>query len=71
MLYVDGARVGNDAAGRAARPATGVWRVGGDNLSGLPRSPAFATLPGQIDEVAVYPTALSAAQVATHYAAAE
>ncbi len=64
-LYVDGALVGtNPAVG--AQNFSGYWRVGGD------RTWTGATsnyLAASIDEVAVYPTALSAARVAAHYRA--
>ncbi|MGY1606527.1 PKD domain-containing protein [Geodermatophilus sp. SYSU D00700] len=61
-LYVDGQLVGRRADVVRADPITGYWRVGGDRswASGLDW---FA---GQIDEVAVYPTALSAERVAAH-----
>jgi hypothetical protein len=48
----------------------GYWRVGGDNLNGWPSQPSSDYFAGSVDEAAVYPTALSAAQVAAHYAAA-
>ena len=61
-LYVDGARV--DANGNTgSQPYNGYWRVGGDTSWG--GNPYFA---GSIDEVAVYPTVLSAARIAAHYA---
>ena len=60
--------------------SSGYWRVGGDNLNGWNLDPWGAnsqgtTQPhsyyfnGTIADVAVYPAALSAAQVAAHYAA--
>lgn len=66
-LYVDGEQVGSDPSVTTAQAYQGYWRVGGDNLNGWPGvgSHNFA---GRIDEVAVYPTALSAQQVAQHYA---
>jgi PKD repeat protein len=61
-LYVDGQLVGTRADVVRANPNTGYWRVGGDR--------SWATgldwFAGRIDEVAVYPTALTAAQVAAH-----
>ena len=64
-----------------AQAYTGYWRVGGDNLNGWNLDPwgsnsQGTTQPhsyyfnGTIADVAVYPAALSAAQVAAHYAAA-
>jgi hypothetical protein len=77
-LYVDGRRIGTQATG-AATSYSGYWRAGGDNLSGWnldywgsnsqhttePNSYYFS---GSIGDVAVYPTVLSPAQVAGHYA---
>jgi PKD repeat protein len=61
-LYVDGELVGTRADVVRANPITGYWRVGGDK--------SWATgldwFAGQVDEVAVYPTALRAEQVAAH-----
>lgn len=68
-LYVDGALVGTNAT-VTPDAATGYWRVGGGNLTGWLNVPASSALLGTFDEVAVYPTALSAAQVANHFAAA-
>ncbi|MGI8330563.1 LamG-like jellyroll fold domain-containing protein [Actinomadura scrupuli] len=66
-LYVDGNLVGSDATAKSGQPFSGYWRVGGDNVAGWPLAPSSSYLNGTIDEVAVYPKALSAAQVATHY----
>jgi hypothetical protein len=78
-LYVDGRLIGRQTAGPAGS-YTGYWRVGGDNLAGWNLDPwkhnsQGTTEPisyffsGSIGDVAVYPRALSAAQVAAHYAA--
>jgi len=45
----------------------GNWRVGGDILTGWPSAPTNGYLAGSIADVAVYPTALSAATVLSHY----
>ena len=54
-----------------ARPAgsrtTGYWRVGGDNIGGWPNQPSSNDIAGSIDDVAIYPTALTAAQIRNHY----
>ena len=77
-LYVDGQRIAARATG-ASSPYAGYWRVGGDNLNGWnldywgsnsqrttePNSYYFG---GSIGDVAVYPSVLSPAQVAAHYA---
>lgn len=66
-LYVDGQLVasGPYSGGEAF---TGYWRIGGDNLDGWPTPPSSTSFAGSIDDVAVYPSALSAAQVQQHYA---
>ena len=65
VLYVDGAAVGTDPQA-SAQGYTGRWHVGGDVTWGSSSPWAEAT----IDEVAVYPRALTAEQVAAHHAAA-
>ncbi len=67
-LYVDGKKVGSNGT-TAGQSFTGFWRVGGDNLNGWPNQPASSNLEGTLDEVAVYPNALSLEQVQQHYAA--
>jgi hypothetical protein len=78
-LYVDGRLIRRQTAARAGSYA-GYWRVGGDNLAGWNLDPwkhnsQGTTEPisyyfsGSIGDVAVYPRALSAGQVAAHYAA--
>jgi hypothetical protein len=79
-LYVDGQLIGT-ATSSSAQSYTGYWRIGGDNLNGWNLDPwgsnsQGTTQPnsyyfnGTIADVAVYPTALTAAQVQAHYAAA-
>ena len=62
-LYVDGARVASWSAITSGRDYGGFWRIGSDTL------PAGTTgyLSGTVDEVAVYPTALSGTQVKDHF----
>ncbi|WP_304412825.1 PKD domain-containing protein [Cellulomonas sp. HZM] len=60
-LYVDGALRGTNPQ-TAAQAYTGYWRIGGDTTWGP--QPWFN---GSLDEAAVYPTALTAAQVAQHW----
>lgn len=78
-LYVDGQLIGTNSTS-SAQNYSGYWRVGGDNLNAWNLDPwgsnsQGTTQPhsyyfnGTIADVAVYPTALSAAQVAAHYAA--
>ncbi|MFD7863063.1 DNRLRE domain-containing protein [Streptomyces sp. NPDC059783] len=70
-LYVDGVQVAaNTTAGN--RSYNGYWRVGGDAMSAVwPNRPTSGYFAGRIDETALYPTALSAEQVAAHHALAD
>lgn len=68
-LFVDGKRVGLRTDTTNAQPYSGYWRIGGDNLGGWPNQPTSTHLAGDIDEVAVYPAALSSRQVVDHYVA--
>ena len=67
VLYVDGEVVGtNPATGN--RSYNGFWRVGGDAMNNAwPNRPTSDYFAGQVDETAVYPSALTAAQVAAHH----
>jgi PKD repeat protein len=57
-FFVDGKKVATDAGTTGAQDYTGYWRIGGDNnWNGAPY------FQGDIDDVSVYPTALSAKQV--------
>lgn len=66
-LWVDGVRVGTNGAATSAQPYSGFWRIGGDNLNGWPNQPSSFFFNGTIDEVAIYPTALSGTQIRDHY----
>ncbi|MFB9378409.1 LamG-like jellyroll fold domain-containing protein [Kineococcus gynurae] len=68
--YVDGIAVGRNASATGAQPMTGFWRIGGDSLAGWPAQPATTAFAGRVDDVATYPTELTAAQVARHFTAA-
>ncbi|NXY93263.1 LamG domain-containing protein [Streptomyces sp. BR123] len=65
-LYVDGRNKGTLNV-TDSTPYTGYWHVGGDNLSGWPNRPTSNFFAGQIDETAVYPKVLTAAQVKNHF----
>jgi len=65
-LYVDGALVGTNPTA-SAQPYNGYWRVGGDNLNGWPSQPPSTFFAGTVDEAAVYTSALTADDVATHF----
>ena len=45
----------------------GYWRVGGDNLAGRASRPSSDYFKGSLDEVAVYPRALSLGEVQSHF----
>jgi PKD repeat protein len=61
-FYVDGQLAGSNAQ-TAAQPYTGYWRVGGD--SSWEGNAFFA---GSVDDVAVYSSVLTPAQVSAHHA---
>lgn len=68
VMYVDG---GGVVLGTTTRTGyySGWWRVGYGTLVSGPGLPSSASFTGAIDEVAVYPTRLSATRVSAHYAA--
>lgn len=67
-LYVDGAQVAVSSANVAAPTAyTGIWRAAAENISEWTNGGTSNTLNAQLDELAVYTTALSAARVTAHY----
>lgn len=64
-LYVDGALANSAVIGRAAL-YHGWWRIGADNIGGWPGGTVTQT--GMvIDDAAVYPYALDAGQILSHY----
>lgn len=65
-LYVDGALVAQRTDTTSAAPIQGYWRIGGDKLSGWTSRPLSDYIAADIDEVAVYNTALSASAIARH-----
>jgi hypothetical protein len=65
-LYVDGRQVAADPATVSARATTGYWRFGGIDLTGRPHRPLTDHLVGTVDEIAVYPTQLTATQIGRH-----
>ena len=63
-LSIDGKRVASRSDVTAGQPFTGYWRVGGDSSwSGA------NYLSGSIDEVSIYPSALTPQQVDAHWVA--
>lgn len=74
VLYVDGGAVAQRADTTRGERYLGYWRLGGDNLSGSaligwPSAPSTQNFTGGVDEVAIYPTALTASNVQALYAA--
>ncbi len=63
-LYIDGKRVASRTDVTGAQAYDGYWRIGGDNTWAGDKY-----FNGSIDEFAVYPTALTLAQVNAHYVA--
>ena len=65
-LYVDGVLQGNAAATPVALN-NGTWRAGAEQLSGWTGNPTSNYLDADLDELAVYNAALTAARVTAHY----
>lgn len=68
-LYIDGARAAYRADVTTGQSYNGYWRIGGDSLNGWTSRPASNYIAADIDEVAVYSSALSRQQVVDHYVA--
>lgn len=67
-LYVDGAAVGSDSGGVSGEArGTSYWRVGYERIDGSwSNQPGRDGFVGDIDDSALYMTALTAAQVQQH-----
>ncbi len=70
-LYVDGVLNSSNAAVTASTVFSGYWHLGCDSLTGWPSAPYTKCLKATVDETSVYPKALTAGQVAAHFAAAQ
>lgn len=68
-LYVDGAQVARDSTSKTAQNFTGYWRIGYDNLNSWPNAPYSYYFQGAVAHAAIFPTALSASEVAAQYGA--
>ena len=71
-LYVDAAQVGSRTDTTQGEAYLGYWRVGGDSMGGWPSAPTGTNVNfpnGYVDEVAIYPTALTQAQIQAQYQA--
>ena len=69
VLYMDGAQVAT-ATNTVSQVYNGYWHLGCDNLNGWTPQPTSTFFAGQVDNPAVYGTALTAARVAAHWYAA-
>lgn len=68
-LFIDGQQVAQDASLTKAQVYQGYWRLAGDQLGSWPTAPSAEAFGGTIDEVAVYPKALTLGQVRANYTA--
>jgi signal peptidase I len=66
-LYVDGVLQAQGNGGGPLGPGTFYWRAGAETLTGWPSAPTDGYYDGNLDELAVYSTTLSAARVLAHY----
>jgi signal peptidase I len=66
-LFVDGDQVATGTG--QVISMSGYWRAGAEQMSGWTANPSDEFFDGDLDEVSVYTTALSATQVAAHYTA--
>lgn len=64
-LYIDGALVASNPTTTTAQAYSGYWRLGGDNLTAWTNRPTSDYFSGNLSDVAVYPSALDATQVAS------
>ena len=70
VLFVDGELVGRDVTATSGLPGlVGQWMLGGDSVSGSASAPSSKFFKGVLDDVAVYPRALSRAEVRAHISA--
>ena len=66
QLFVDGVRVARDQRFTTPVAYQGYWRVGSDTTTSFTNRPTDLALAGQLDEVAVYPRALSVSEIQSH-----
>ena len=67
-LYVDGQQVAARADTTSGEDIFGYWRVGGDTIDTTwPNRPTSTFFNGAIDDVAIFPTVLTPAQIATQW----
>ncbi|TWJ03626.1 concanavalin A-like lectin/glucanase superfamily protein, partial [Mucilaginibacter frigoritolerans] len=70
-LYVDGVKMASSTSVNTPETyaAAGYWRVGYNSLTGWPGAPTNNYFKGSLDDIAVYTSTLTAAQVYTAYGA--
>lgn len=68
-LYLDGQLVASDPKTTSAESYSGYWRLGSDSISSWASAPTSSYFAGSVAQAAVYPTALSATQIANDYTA--
>lgn len=68
-LYVDGSLAASNTTVTSGQATNGYWRIGYDNLAGWASAPTSRFFAGTLDNVAVYPSALSASTVLADYSA--
>ncbi|MBA2386889.1 MAG: PKD domain-containing protein, partial [Acidimicrobiia bacterium] len=68
-LYVDGVRVGQRTPATSGEGYHGSWRIGGEQMGGWSGAPSNVNFTGAIDEVAIYPTALTQSQIVDQWVA--
>ncbi|MCT2223272.1 PKD domain-containing protein [Microbacterium paraoxydans] len=66
-LFVDGQLNDQITGVTKGQDYEGFWKIGSGKLANWPNTPKSVSLTGNVDEFAVYPYGLSAAQVKTHY----
>jgi hypothetical protein len=69
QLWVDGTEVASNAAYVTAQNYTGYWHLGWGYESTWPDPPTTSYLPGSVSEMAVVPSSLTGAQIASLYGA--
>jgi hypothetical protein len=70
-LYIDGIQVAANASYTSGEGTTGYWKIGYDNTGGWPSAPSSYYFNGSLDDILIYHTPLSAAQVTTVYKSAD
>lgn len=67
LLYIDSTLVASNTAVTSASAYSGYWRIGYDSVANWTARPTSNYFAGTLDNIATYPTALSADQVRTTF----